>query len=230
MHRPEMFSMLRLSPVLFVIVLSTRLLAQSSSNGLNAPPDSLRSVTAYCDTIEHDSESQVPRIFARRASAAGELSGWVEFDSRAAWSRAGSPKPVALVWYREAKIARVRLAPDDAESRHVYVDYCYRDDGHLARLRPMPRVERKGEPNRYQCSYVLRLERLYPPEGPALTTFAYSDGAGFVNGLLPYLPGIIDEPWLLPEHTVFTYPPMTWPEYNNVADLPFNELLYATSR
>ena len=166
----------------------------------------------------------MPRIFARRAS------GWIEFDSRVAWSRAGGPKPVSLVWYRDAKIARVRIAPDDGESRHVYVDYCYREDGQLARLRPTPRVERKCEPNQYQCSYVLRLERLYPRDGPALTTFAYFDGAGFVRGLLPYHPGIIDEPWLLPERTVFVYAPMTWPEYTNVADLPFNDLLYATAR
>lgn len=138
---------------------------------------------------------------------------------------------MALVWYRDAKIARVRLAPDDGESRHVYADYCYRDDGHLARLRPTPRVERKCEPTtHYQCSYVLRVERLYPPEGPALTTFAYSDGAGFVNGV-PYSPAdAIREQSLQPERTELIYLPMTWPEYTNVEDLPFNELLYATSK
>lgn len=67
--------MLRLSSVLFVLILSTPLLAQSNSNELNAPPDPLRSVTTYCDTVEHDSESQVPRIFVRPLPLENHLAG-----------------------------------------------------------------------------------------------------------------------------------------------------------
>src|SRR5271169_2779801 len=145
--------MVRLSSALFVIVLSTQLLAQSS-NESKAPTAALREITTYCNTIEHASESQVPRIFARTTSAYGQSTGWVEFDTRAAWSRAGSPKPVALVWYQDAKIVRVAISPNDDESPRVYADYCYRQDGTLARLRSVPSVRRKCEPNRNQCTSV----------------------------------------------------------------------------
>ena len=223
--------MFRLSSALFLIVLSTQLLAQSS-NQSKVPMAALSEITTYCNTIEHESESQTPRIFAQRGLTAGASSGWEEFESRVAWRQAGSPKPVALVWYRDAKIAHVRVAPDDRENSRVYVDYCYRNDGRLARLRPTPRVQRNCDPSGYQCKYVLRLERLYPADGPVLTMFGYFDGEGFVKGQpfdgVPYFPGILNGPWLSPEHTELVYLPITWPEYANIADLPFSGLSYAT--
>lgn len=223
--------MRRLSPLLFVIVLSTQLLAQSKVDGSMAATDALITVAKYCDNIENYSDSQVPRIFARITSAFGQWSGWVEYDSRAAWNRAGRPQPVALVWYRDAKIVRVAIAPnDDGQRPEVYADYCYRQDGSLARLRSMPSVQRNCKRNRYQCSLVLRQEWFYPPEGPVLRTFGYPDGVGHVvNGTTPSL-GAIDEESLQPERTVVTFVPLKWREYLHVADLPFSELLYATLR
>ena len=204
--------MLRLASVFFVIVFSTHLLAQSSltDQKLTRDADVLLSVIVYCDTVEHSADSQVPRIFAsRRASPLGESSEWVEFDNRDAWNRAGSPKPVALVWYRDAKIVRVEISPNDAESPKVYADYCYRQDGTLARLRSVPSVRRKCEPNGYQCTVVLRGGRLYPPKGPVVTTY-----------------GPTGEEPLPAERIVETFVPMEWPEYLHVTDLPFSELLY----
>lgn len=173
----------------------------------------LVTITTYCANVEGYSDSQVPRIFARTTSAYGQSTGWMEFDTRAAWSRAGSPKPMALVWYRDAKIVRVAISPDDDESPRVYADYCYRQDGTLARLRSVPSVRQKCEPDRSQCTLVRREERFYPLEGPVLKTFGV-DGA---------------EP-LLAERIVETLVPMKWPEYLHVTDLPFSELLYATLR
>src|SRR5215469_16654344 len=97
----------RLSPLLFVIVISAPLVAQSIFDR-KATTD-LITVTTYCANVEDYSDPQVPRIFARITSAYGQSTGWVEFDTRAAWSRAGRPKPVALVWYRHARIVRVAI-------------------------------------------------------------------------------------------------------------------------
>ena len=206
----------RLSPLLFVIVISTPLLAQSIFD--RSQTKDLIAVTTYCANVEDYSESQVPRIFARTTSVYGQSKGWVEFDTRAAWSRAGSPKPLALVWYRDAKIVRVAISPIDDESPRVYADYCYRQDGTLARLRSVPSVRRKCELNRNQCISVLREVRFYPPEGPVLTTYGV-DSLPDVNGTT----GIIE---LLPaERMVQTFVPMKWPEYLHVTDLPFSDLL-----
>jgi hypothetical protein len=221
----------KLSPFLFVFVLSTQLLAQSKLDGSKVATDALITVAKYCDNVENYAESQVPRIFARITSAYGQSSGWVEYGSRAAWNRAGRPQPVALVWYSDAKIVRVAIAPnDDGQKSEVYADYCYRQDGSLARLRSMPSVQRNCKGNRYQCSLVLRQGRLYPPEGPVQSTVGYLDGVRYVlNGTTPSL-GAIDEESLQPERTVVTFVPMKWPEYLHIVDLPFSELLYATLR
>jgi hypothetical protein len=216
--------MRRLSPLLFVIVLCTQLLAQSRNDGLDAAATNLvRNVATYCNTVEHHSNS-VPRIFARITSA-DDSSGWIEYDSKAAWNEAGRPHPVALVWYQDSKIFRVAITPEENSNPLVYADYCYREDGSLARTRSMPSTQHNCERNRYQCNVVLREARFYPPDGPAVTTFKYLDHGEYSTPP----PDVINGP-LLPEHTVVTYVPMKWPEYRHVADLPFSELLYATLR
>src|SRR5215475_8680334 len=114
----------RLSPLLFVIALCASLPAQSKFDepktaeikvlsllaqsrfdpSKAAAAEALISTAKYCDDVEDYAGSQDPRIFARITSVPGRSAGWVEFDARAAWNRAGRPKPVALVWYRDAKI------------------------------------------------------------------------------------------------------------------------------
>ena len=214
----------RLSPFLFAIVLSMPLLAQSRFD--TSQTLDLINITKYCATVEDYSDSQVPRIFAPITSAFGESTGWVEFDTRAAWSRAGSPKPVAFVWHRHANIVRVAISPNGDESPRVYADYCYRQDGTLARLRSVPSERQKCEPNRNRCTSVLREARLYPPEGKVLTIYGGVDGLlDIVNGTAGvYLAGP------MAERMIWTYVPMKWPEYLHVADLPFSELLYASLR
>jgi hypothetical protein len=161
----------RLSALLFVTVISTPLLGQSGLDESKAAME-LVNVTTYCANVEDYSNSQSQRIFARTVSAYGQSTGWVEFDTRAAWRRAGSPKPVASVWYRDAKIVRVAIFANDDDSPRVYADYCYRQDGTLARLRSVPSVRQNCEPNPYQCTLVLREMRLYPSQGPVIRTYA----------------------------------------------------------
>ena len=186
----------------------------------------LITVTTYCANVEDYSDSQVPRIFAQITSAYGQSTGWLEFDTTAAWRRAGSPKPVTLVWYRDAKIVRVAISPNDDEGRRVYADYCYRQNGTLARLRSVPSKRQKCEPSRYQCTFALREVRFYPPGRPVLTTY------GGVDGLLDIVNGTTGAVFEArpAERIVQTFVPMKWPEYLHVTDLPFSELLYATLR
>ena len=214
----------RFSPLLFVIAISLSVSAQSALDR-KATLD-LISITTYCANVEDYSDSHVPRIFAQTTSAYGQSTGWMEFDTRAAWSRAGSPKPVALVWYRDAKIVRVEISLNDDESPRVYADYCYRQDGTLARLRSVPSTRHKCEPNQYQCTLVRREVRLYPPEGPVIKIYGV-DRLPNLNGTTAVING--DES-LPAERVVETFVPMKWPEYLHVTDLPFSELLYATLR
>lgn len=209
----------RFSPFLFAIVLSTPLLAQPKFD--RSQTLDLINITKYCATVEDYSDSQVPRIFAPITSAFGPSTGWVEFDSRAAWTQAGSPKPVAFVWNRHAKIVRVAISPNGDETPRVYADYCYRQDGTLARLRSVPSERQKCEPNRNQCTSVVREQRFYPPE-------AYVAVDGLVNIVNGTTGAILEAPPA--ERMVWTFVPMKWPEYLRVTDLPFSELLYATLR
>jgi hypothetical protein len=214
----------RFSALFFVIVISTPLLAQSIFN--RSQTMDLITITTYCTNVEDYSDSQVPRLFARTIDTYGQSTGWVQFDSRASWRRAGSPKPVALIWYRDAGIVRVAVSPNDDESPRAYADYCYRQDGTLARLRSVPSKRQKCEPSRYQCTFVLREVRFYPPGGPVLTTYGGVDGLlDMVNGTTGAVFGARSA-----ERIVQTFVPMKWPEYLHVTDLPFRELLYATVR
>jgi len=214
----------KFSYVLFLIVLSTPLLAQSISDR-KAMLD-LVSITTYCVNVENYSDSHVPRIYAQTTSVYGPSTGWVEFDTRAAWSLAGSPKPVALAWYRDAQIVRVEISPNDDESPRVYADYCYRQDGTLALVRSVPSMQHKCEPNQYQCDVVLREIRLYPPEGHVLKTY----GVDRLLNVKGATAAIIGDELLPAECVVETFVPMRWPEYLHVTDLPFSELLYTTLR
>lgn len=217
--------MQKFSPLLVLIALGTPLFAQSTFDQKQTVD--LVAVTRYCRNVDAGSASQAHRVFAKIASANEPSTGWMEFDSRAAWRRAGSPKPVALVWYRDAKIVRVAISPDNDESPRMFADYCYRQDGTLARLRSVPSESQNCEPSRGQCTYVLREVRFYPPEGPVLKAYGAAGDelldllSGTSTGFLEVRPA---------ERVIHKFVPMNWPEYRNVRDLPFSELLYATLR
>jgi hypothetical protein len=215
----------RFSSLLFAIVISTPLLAQSINVFDQKQTTDLITIARYCANVEYYSDSHVPRIFARTTFGFGQSKPWAEFDSRAAWGRAGSPKPLALVWYRDDKIVRVAISATDDERPRVYADYCYRQDGTLARLGPVPSVRRKCEPSRDECSFVLREVRYYPPARPVLKAYGGVDDAllDWLHGTTGFSTGLVEGPPA--ERTIHTFVPMNLPEYPHVTDLPFRNLL-----
>lgn len=216
--------MRRLSPFLFVIAISTPLLAQSINVFDRNETTALVTITRYCANVEDYSDAHVPRIFARTTLGIGQPTVWAEFDSRTAWSRAGSPKPVALVWHRDARIVRVAISPNEEESTRAYADYCYRQDGSLARLGSPPNVRRKCELSQDQCIFVLREVRYYPPDRAVIKVYGGGDALlDWMNGTTGFSSGFVEA--LPAERMIQKFVPMKWPEYLRVTDLPFRNLL-----
>jgi hypothetical protein len=85
-------------------------------------------------------------------------------------------------------------------------------------------MRRNCQPNGTQCTLVLRETRLYPHDGDVLTTYGV-DLRVNENGFLT-----VEGESAGAERIVEIFVPMKWPEYRNVTDLPFSELLYAKFR
>ena len=235
--------LMRKLPLLFLL-LGTALLAQSAdSNAVKEERYALSTVTKYCKTVETLSHSQQPRMFAQTASGLGPSSGWVEFSSTDAWRRAGQPQPLALVWYKDGGVARVAItARDRGDNGQSYVDYCYRPNGSLARLRSVPEVRTECDQSYFHCSRTFRGERFYHPK-PEICNSKYlrcfarpsaesTEGKTSIAApSIDVLPSEGFDFWpLKPERTSFIVAPLDWPEYLSVWDLPFNGLLYASTK
>jgi hypothetical protein len=194
--------------------------ADSHSSAAKVIQDSLLRIGKYCDGVERFSNTQVPRIFARRPAALGQSADWAEFFSVEEWRHFGKPEPVAFAWYKGDKLVRVTITPPDGrENGNSYTDYCYRPDGTLAQLRSVPESQAACDQSSVHCSYTFPAERLY--------------GLG-LDGQRPSLAAVdqymFDPRPLKSEKTSFRVAPMEWPEYLTVSDLPFNRLLYISAQ
>lgn len=221
----------RISPLLFLLVLGTPLLAQSvDSNGAQDETYASITLVKYCAHVETLSGSLRPRMFAQVTFALGPSSGWAEFDNVAAWRQAGRPEPLALVWYKESTVIRVVLS--SGGEGQSYADYCYRPDGSLAQFRPVPAARTKCDQSLLHCDVkVLGGLRLYPPKGTHGTTVhaellvpqAWAKRLDLADTIFP-------RPILQPERETASFAPVDWPEYLSVSDLPFNQMLYVSAR
>lgn len=223
----------RVPPLIFLVMIGTSLLSQSvDPNAAGQERYALNTLTKYCWRVEVFSHSQQPRIFARLSSALGASSGWAEFDSNAAWQKAGQPKPLALVWQRDGAIVRVAISGTHDVDGKSYADYCYRPDGNLAQLRFVPDVQTNCDELLLHCHVTIRGAKLYPPEHMNATLLPNREGQQ------PSSPAAEAEDWgfrmydplfhgpLKPEKTTVTFAPVDAPEYMTLRDLPFNSLLY----
>jgi hypothetical protein len=219
-------------PLLSFVLLSTSLMGQSQDSGTPKQERfALVTLTKYCARVEAVSDSQPPRIFAQVSSSLGPTGGWAEFESRAAWVKAGKPKPIALVWYDAGDVVRVAITTDDGQS---YADYCYRPDGRLAQLRSVPAVKTTCDASLFHCEVtVCGGLRVYPPEGMLASSLSQRTGiAPFPEtpGLGLDLDGFLLLKALKPERASVSSAPMNWPDYLSVWDLPFNRILYVSSK
>jgi hypothetical protein len=183
----------------------------------------------YCAGVETVSDSQRPRIFAQVSSGLGLSSGWAEFESKVAWVQAGKPKPLALVWYDDTNVIRVAISTGN--DGQPYADYCYRPDGSLAQLRSVPAVQTNCDRSLFHCNVTIRGgARLYPPKrmlASPLAQRAVTESFPVVQG--QDLDFFFLRP-LKPEKTSVSFTPMALPEYLSVWDLPFNRLLYVSTK
>ena len=221
----------------FVMWSSTSFLAQTDHHSDAAKilqRYSLVTIVKYCDAVETFSNNQQPRVFAQKSSVLGPSSGWVEFSSRDAWEQAGKPQPLALVWYKDDRVARVAITPPDSRrDGSSYTDYCYRPDGSLARLRSVPDLQTECDQSDFHCSLTFRGERFYHPKPDFVRPSAESPEGKTSIAAPPVdvlaLDGF-DRRLLKSERTSFTVAPPDWPEYLSVQDLPFKGLLYASTK
>ncbi len=224
----------RLSPLFFLVMLGTSLLAQSvDSNTVKEERYALITLTKYCAGVETLSDSQQARMFAQVSSGLGPSSGWTEFASKAAWRQAGKPKPLALVWYKDSKVVRVAITAGGAHGQS-YADYCYRPDGSLAQFRSVPAVQNRCDQSLFHCNVTFRGGlRLYPPKGMLAAPLALRHGQESSPVIaaqdFDFYDLLLRRP-LMPEKTTVSFAPMDWPEYVSVWDLPFNRLLYVSTK
>ena len=226
----------RVSPLLFLATLGTSVLAQSvDSKPVRQEGYAIITLTKYCAAVGTLSDSQQPRIFAQVSSGLGPSSGWAEFESKTAWREAGKPKPLALVWYKDSKVVRVTMTAGRGGGGRSYADYCYRPDGSLAQLRSVPEVQTNCDQSLFHCDVTVRGVQLYPQKGMLPTPRAQRDGQepssaaqAHVSGFDWYDPFLFRP--LEPEKATVSFAPMDWPEYLSVWDLPFNRLLYVSTK
>jgi len=136
----------------------------------------MNAVQRYCGTVEGFSQSHEPRLLAEIYPATIQAGKWVEFPGKGEWERAGKPKPIAWVWYKDRKIVRVAMAFDKSdESSVTYADYCYQPTGKLARLASEPHMQTACEQAYFRCQLTFGIEWLYLPNGKKLQVIDQTD-------------------------------------------------------
>lgn len=113
-------------PLFLLMCGSTFSIAQSGSHSNSAKVlqrYSLLTLIKYCDGVGRFSNTQQPRIFARKSAVLGRSPEWAEFFSIDGWRHAGKPQPLALVWYKEDRVARVAITPPNGRGNgNSYTD------------------------------------------------------------------------------------------------------------
>jgi hypothetical protein len=218
----------RLPLLLLLMIFCAPLLAQSTGKAPQEERYANITLIKYCAGVDSVSASLQTRMFAQVYSGLGSSSGWTEFESKAAWQRAGKPKPIALVWYKDDNVVRVAITTsnDDGQS---YADYCYRPDGSLAQFRSVPAVQTKCDQSLFHCDVTLRggLE-LYPPKGILVTRPELLIAPVEIQDWNLF--DLFPPRTLKSEQSTFSFAPIQWPAYMHVSDLPFSSLLFVSAK
>ena len=124
-----------------VLLFAPQLLGQTSTpSSIHHPTNeeirelkAMASIWNYCLNVADYSSSRQPRLFSKTES--NETGAWDEFSSKAEWEQAGKPQPVAFAWYKENKVVRAVFLSKNNGDGGRYAEYCFRANGHLAKLR-----------------------------------------------------------------------------------------------
>ena len=142
--------------------------------------DAVRSVTDYCDMLDTSLKQQPPRIFAETKVESTEdaKNTWGEFAGKDAWEAAGSPAPLAFVWFKDDLIVRVTMVarahrgkPSPAQQR---LDYCYDDDAQLVRIRAVWYAPTECE-YLFPCRLISGQDFLLGGQRPAVTDWVFKE-------------------------------------------------------
>lgn len=143
--------------------------------------DAVRSIIDYCDMLDASLKQQPPRIFAETKVESTEDAKnitWGEFAGKDAWEAAGSPAPLAFVWFKDDLIVRVTMVarahrgkPSPAEQR---LDYCYDDDAQLVRIRAVWYAPTECE-YLFPCRLISGQDFLLGGQRPAVTDWVFKE-------------------------------------------------------
>ena len=143
--------------------------------------DAVRSIIDYCDMLDASLKQQPPRIFAETKVESTEDAKnitWGEFAGKDAWEAAGSPAPLAFVWFKDDLIVRVTMVarahrgkPSPAQQR---LDYCYDDDAQLVRIRAVWYAPTECE-YLFPCRLISGQDFLLGGQRPAVTDWVFKE-------------------------------------------------------
>jgi len=143
--------------------------------------DAVRSVMDYCDMLDASMKQQPPRIFAEtKVESTGEAKTitWGEFARKDEWQAAGSPAPLAFVWFKDVIIVRVTMVenprhgqPSPTQQR---LDYCYDDDSQLVRIRAVWHAPTECE-YLFPCRLISGHDFLTGAQHPSVTDWVFKE-------------------------------------------------------
>lgn len=168
----------------------------------------MTSVSEYCREIDAFEHSHEPLLLASVAPDAIDGAHWRRYETRAEWEKGSKPVPAALAWTRNGKVVAVRLAFQvDGTGIHI-ADYCFREDGTLAKVGLSVRLEQQWNRPRMYAKVKVARTWFFAPDGRRIAEVQRSEPTP-----------------LEAEKTDFIYiqPPL----FRNVAQLPFVALLYS---
>ena len=126
--------------------------------------NSMASIRNYCLSVADYSMSRQPRVFVK-TDELNETEAWDEFSSKAEWEQAGKPQPVAFAWYKENKVVRAVFLSKNNRDGGRYTEYCYRADGHLAKLQSEADTSAVCDDAYFRCQLTLPREWFYLTTG-----------------------------------------------------------------
>jgi len=171
----------------FVLLLAIPLCAQEHKlnerelGDYKGTDDAVRSVMDYCDMLDASLKQQPPRIFAEtKVESKGDAKTitWGEFPGKDEWQAAGSPTPLAFVWFKDDLIVRVTMVETSQRGKpslaRKRLNYCYDDDAQLVRIRAVWYAPTECE-YLFPCRLISGHDVLLDGQHPSVTDWVFKE-------------------------------------------------------